>query len=113
MPALIPRMGTTWLRTEEVRPDSEVYVCISIRQEDDHFRESNFASIGFFEDGNKKEDDSIFTWQEENLVYNDKEDCNYVKKGWYEANVYSKETVVIPDRVIAWMPLPKPYRNTE
>lgn len=45
--------------------------------------------------------------------YNEEDDTYYVEEGWYERiyNWGDFSSVWIADRVIAWMPLPEPYKG--
>ena len=45
--------------------------------------------------------------------YSEEDDSYWIPEGWYEIGDYFEDytCVPIPDRVIAWMKLPKPYEE--
>jgi hypothetical protein len=45
--------------------------------------------------------------------WDDENDCGIIPEGWYEYHEYNPDGVLnyeIGDKVIAWMPLPEPYK---
>ena len=53
------------------------------------------------------------SWDSERSEYNEEDDEYYAAEGWYEyiSNWYDYQYIGIDDEVIAWMPLPEPYKG--
>ena len=101
-----------WILVEEKMPDAEVLVWISCKQE---YRGGKkpyfFVAYGFYEDGKVSEYESCYAWDDyENLKYDSEKDDYYIPEGWFEACLFADQFAAIDCQVLAWMPLPEPYR---
>ena len=48
--------------------------------------------------------------------YDEENDCYIISEGWWENRHFNQDEVynnLIDDEVIAWMPLPEPYMESE
>jgi len=78
-------------------------------------RNSNYViTTGMYEDGSLPECDSMWNWEEVNYEkWDDENDCGIIPEGWFEYHEYNPDGILnyaIEDKVVAWMPLPKPYK---
>lgn len=105
---------TQWIPCSERLPKAEQEVLVlTRRKKGDGFR--YIVTSGFYEDGTVLENDSIWNWTDCNFEkYNEDEDCYIIDAGWWEYRHYNPDDVynnIIDDEVVAWMPLPEPYKE--
>ena len=102
-----------WIPVSERLPECEQKVLVLALH-----RNSNYViTTGMYEDGSLPECDSMWNWEEVNYEkWDDENDCGIIPEGWYEYHEYNPDGVLnyeIGDKVIAWMPLPEPYKESE
>lgn len=71
--------------------------------------------LGFYEDGNVLECDSLYDWDEGTFTgeyYDEKTDQDRVPEGWFESVTYSERFCAIDDKVVAWMWTPEYFKET-
>ena len=72
-----------------------------------------YVCTGFYIPQGLQEDDSQYCWDDECIIYDEEEDCNYVSPGWYERiyNWPDYGAAKIYDEVLDWTPLEQvPFR---
>lgn len=109
------KMGMSeWIYVKDKLPtvEQEVLIWARFKYHKDGFKD--IITTGFYEDGDMSEEDSMWTWQDLDWVKWDEEnDCAFVPEGWWEYRHYNPDDVCnneIDDEVIAWMPIPEPYK---
>lgn len=89
--------------TTKALPVAETEVRLYCKTSVDKF----YVCTGFYIPQGLKESDSQYCWDDECIIYNEEEDCNYVDPGWYERiyNWPDYGAVKIYDEVLDWSPL--------
>lgn len=67
-----------------------------------------------YEDGTVLESESIWGWNDCEFDYSEEDGDYKVSEGWWEYRHFNPDNVynnAIDEKVIAWMPLPEPYRE--
>lgn len=105
-----------WIPVTERLPDPETEVLITARRK---YKSGGFVDIvttAFYEDGNMLECDSCWGWVDIDGEYDEENDCYIIPEGWWENRHFNPDEVynnLVDDEVIAWMPLPELYRESE
>ncbi len=105
-----------WIPVSERLPDPETEVLITARRK---YKSGGYVDIittALYEDGNISECDSCWNWVDIDGEYDEENDCYIVPEGWWENRYFNPDEVynnLVDDTVIAWMPLPEPYRESE
>lgn len=105
-----------WIPCSERLPESETEVLITVRRKYKSGRCVNIITTAFYEDGKMLECDSCWNWVDIESEYDEENDCYIIPEGWWENRHFNQDEVynnLIDDEVIAWMPLPEPYRESE
>ena len=105
-----------WIPVSERLPESETEVLITVRRKYKSGRCVNIITTAFYEDGKMLECDSCWNWVDIESEYDEENDCYIIPEGWWENRHFNQDEVynnLIDDEVIAWMPLPEPYRESE
>ena len=103
-----------WIPVSERLPDAETEVIVLAKRK---FKGGDFRYIittALYEDGTVLENDSIWYWDDLDGEWNEEEDCYIIPEGWWEFRHYNMDEVynnAIDDEVIAWQPLPEPYKG--
>lgn len=105
-----------WIPVSErlPKPEEEVIATAIRRYKDGGHRE--IVTPAIYEDGTVLECDSNWNWEEIDGEWDEENDCLIIPKGWFENRHYNPECTyncAIDDEVVAWMPLPEPYRESE
>jgi hypothetical protein len=70
-----------------------------------------------YEDGTMLEVNSKWRWEDiEYAGWDEEEDCGIIPEGWWENRHFNPDDVynnIVDRKVIAWMPLPEPYKEGE
>ena len=70
-----------------------------------------------YEDGTMLEVNSKWRWEDIDYAgWDEEEDCGIIPEGWWENRHFNPDGVynnIVDRRVVAWMPLPKPYKEGE
>ena len=109
-------MEQRWIPVSERLPQTETEVFITAKRK---YRDGTYREIvttAMYEDGTVLENDSCWNWIEIDGEWDEENDCYIVPKGWWENRHYNPDEVynnAVDDEVIAWMPLPEPYRGEE
>lgn len=109
MPPVTPTQKE-WIPVSERLPKCEQKVLVKVS-----FRNNPpVITTGMYEDGSMSECDSVWNWEDvEFEKWDDENDCGIVPEGWYEYHEFNPDGVLnyaIYGKVVAWMPLPEPYK---
>ena len=102
-----------WIPCSERLPEAEERVLIFAKRK---YRSGGFKNIittAMYEDGTVLENDSKWRWEDLDAEWNE-EDCYIIPEGWWEDKAYNPDGELnhaVDDEVIAWMPLPEPYKE--
>lgn len=105
-----------WIPVSErlPRPEDEVLVTTIRRYVDGDCRYIVIPAI--YEDGTVLECDSNWNWEDIDGDWNEENDCLIIPGGWFEDRKYNPDCTyncAIDDEVVAWMPKPESYRESE
>ena len=68
-----------------------------------------------YEDGSMLEVNSKWHWEDVDYAgWDEEEDCGIIPEGWWENRHFNPDEVYnnpVDQKVVAWMPLPEPYRG--
>jgi hypothetical protein len=110
--ALQQQLNNGWISVSERLPTNEIDVLITVeRQVKNELYNKTFGIVSkaFYHDGTTKTEDSMYDW--ENYLDYEEEECEMVPKGWYESVEFNEQFSEITDKIIAWQPLPEPYKE--
>lgn len=105
-----------WILTSDQLPVPETEVLITARRKCGNGGCYGIITTAIYEDGKILENDSRWDWIDLDGEYNEEEDCYIIPEGWWEGNYFNPDEVnnnLVDCEVIAWMPLPEPYRESE
>ena len=104
-----------WIPCSERLPDNEQEVEITYVKK--HWQTGEplyFTCRAFYTDGTVTTEESGYAWNEtDNWEYDEKLDAYIIPEGWWECVSFAEEFGVVDEPVIAWMPLPEPYKESE
>lgn len=70
-----------------------------------------------YEDGSMLEVNSKWRWEDIDYAgWDEEEDCGIIPEGWWENRHFNPDEVYnnpVDQKVVAWMPLPEPYKGGE
>ena len=106
---------TRWIPVTERLPENEKEVEITYTSK--HWKTGEplyFTCRAFYTDGTMNTEDSSYAWNEiYNWEYNENLDAYIIPEGWWEVVSFAEEFSCIDQPVVAWMPLPEPYKAGE
>lgn len=101
-----------WIPVTEKLPKNEEEVEITYTCK--HWKTGEplyFTCRAFYTDGTMNTEDSNYTWDEtDNCEYNENLDAYIIPEGWWEFVTFSEAFSRVDQPVVAWMPLPEPYK---
>lgn len=103
-----------WIPVSEALPDAETEVLILARRKYTGGEIMSIITTAIYEDGTVLENGSIWHWDNLDGEWNEEEDCYIIPEGWWEYRHYNMDETynnAIDDEVIAWQPLPQPYKG--
>ena len=103
-----------WILCKDRMPIPEEEVLIMTNRKYTGGKILTIITTAIYEDGTILENDSIWRWSDIDGEYDEEEDCYIIPEGWWEYRHYNPDDVynnLIDDKVIAWMPLPDPYKR--
>lgn len=103
-----------WIPCSERMPVVETEVLITAKRKYSDGSYGYITTVAIYEDGTMLEEDSIWFWHDLDGEYDEEHDCYIIPEGWWEYKQYHKDEEYdnnIDDEVIAWMPLPEPYKG--
>ena len=103
---------TRWIPVTERLPENEQEVEITYTSK--HWKTGEplyFTCRAFYTDGTMNTEDSSYAWNEiDNWEYNENLDAYIIPEGWWEVVGFAEEFGCVDQPVVAWMPLPEPYK---
>lgn len=109
--ALEHQLTNSWIPVSERLPKNEKRVLICAERKLYNGKVRRIITTAMYEDGTLRTDDSDFIWEYCDFEYCEKADGYIIPKGWYEQNMYCEELGAVDDFVMAWQPLPEPYKE--
>lgn len=109
-------MEQRWIPVAEQMPPVETEVLITARRRCTFGTYMEIVTTAMYEDGTVLENDSCLNWIEIDGKWDEENECYIIPEGWWENRHYNPDDVydnLVDDKVIAWMPLPEPYRESE
>ena len=104
-----------WIPVSERLPKNEQEVEVTYVQY--HWKTGKplyYTCRAFYTDGIMNTEDSDYVWDDtDNFEYNESLDAYIIPEGWWEAVSFAEEFCCIDRPVIAWRPLPEPYKAGE
>lgn len=105
-----------WILVSERLPkaEEEVLVTAICRYTDGGCRYIVIPAL--YEDGKMSECKSKWNWEDIDGEWDEENDCLIIPEGWWENRTYNPDCTyncAVDDEVVAWMPLPEPYRESE
>lgn len=98
-----------WILCSERLPKPEEKVWIQTKRGE--------VCFAMYEDGTISEEDSDFCWYDLDYEKWDEEnDCGIIPEGWWEWTEFNPDYMfsgLVDGEVVAWMPLPKLYKEKE
>lgn len=106
---------TTWIPVTEKLPECEQTVLITVEHRPFGGKPYRRVTKAFYEDGNMNTEDSGCCWDVSSVdwEYDEESDGYIIPEGWWEDTDYCEVLGIVGDFVLAWMPLPEPYREGE
>ena len=105
-----------WIPCSEKMPPVETEVFIVAKRKYRGGEVRYITTTAMYEDGTVLENDSCWRWEDIEGEWDEENDCYIIPEGWWENRHYNPDEVynnVIDDKVIAWQPLPLPFRDKE
>ena len=105
-----------WIPCSVAMPPVETEVFIVAKRKYRGVEVRYIATTAMYEDGTVLENDSCWRWEDIEGEWDEENDCYIIPEGWWENRHYNPDEVynnVIDDEVIAWQPLPLPFRDKE
>ena len=111
-----------WIPCRERMPECEQEVLICTmekvyvsRKTGREWYEEPIITPALYEDGTMLEVNSKWRWEDIDYAgWDEEEDCGIIPEGWWENRHFNQDDVynnVVDKKVIAWMPLPEPYKG--
>ena len=108
-----PKIGE-WIPCSERMPENEVEVEITYTRNGPTGDKYFLIARAFYEDGTMNTEDSDYVWfDKDNWKYDEDKDAYIIPEGWWEEVKFGEEFGVVDMPVIAWKPLPEPYKEQE
>lgn len=109
-------MEQRWIPVAEQMPPVETEVLITARRRYTSGTYMEIVTTAMYEDGTVLENDSCWNWIEIDGKWDEENECYIIPEGWWENRHYNPDDVygnLVDDKVIAWMPLPETYQESE
>lgn len=107
----------TWIPVSERLPacEQEVLICTKVKLVGKDAYIDSIITPAFYEDGTMTENDSAWRWEEVDWAgWDEEEDCGIIPEGWWENRHFNPDDLLncpVDREVVAWMPLPQPYKE--
>ena len=116
LPSVTPKQ-TMWIPVSERLPLCEQEVLICTQRRSIGGKTKSIITSAIYEDGNMRECYSRWHWEDiEYESWDEEEDCGIIPEGWWEYRHYNPDEVynnLVDDFILAWMPLPQPYAESD
>ena len=101
-----------WIPVTERLPENETNVLITVECRPIGRKPYRRVVRAFHEDGTWSDMRSAYSWDDDSWdEYTDDDGNVLIPEGWFEAIDYHGEFCGVDDFVLAWMPLPEPYKG--
>ena len=101
-----------WIQVTERLPENETNVLITVECRPIGRKPYRRVVRAFHEDGTWSDMRSAYSWDDDSWdEYTDDDGNVLIPEGWFEAIDYHGEFCGVDDFVLAWMPLPEPYKG--
>lgn len=111
-----------WIPCSERMPECEQEVLICTKKKmyisknsGLEWYEEPIITPALYEDGTMLEVNSKWRWEDIDYAgWDEEEDCGIIPEGWWENRHFNPDDVynnIVDKEVIAWMPVPEPYRE--
>lgn len=112
-----------WIPVSERLPEceQEVLICTMKRvyvskKTGMDWCEEPVITPALYEDGTMLEVNSKWRWEDIDYAgWDEEEDCGIIPEGWWENRHFNPDEVynnIVDKKVVAWMPLPEPYKES-
>ena len=105
-----------WILCSKKMPPVETEVFIVARRKYKGGEVRYITTTAMYEDGTVLENDSCWRWEEIEGEWDEENDCYIIPEGWWENRHYNPDEVynnMVDDEVVAWLPLPKKFEESE
>ena len=113
-----------WIPCSERMPECEQEVLICTKKKvyvskktGMEWYEESIVTPAIYEDGTMLEVNSKWHWEDIDYAgWDEEEDCGIISEGWWENRHFNPDEIynnVVDREVIAWMPLPEPYKEDD
>lgn len=108
-----------WIPCSERLPECEreVLICTKKKIVGKNAYIDSIITPAIYEDGTMLENDSKWHWVDMDYAgWDEEEDCGIIPEGWWENRHFYPDgdyNNVVDREVVAWMPLPEPYKEGE
>ena len=108
-----------WIPVTERLPEceKEVLICTERKIVGKDAYIDSIVTPSIYEDGTMPECDSIWHWEDIDYAgWDEENDCGIIPEGWWENRHFNPDEVYnnpVDRKVVAWMPLPDPYKPKE
>ena len=110
-------VGTSgWILCSEKMPPVETEVFIVAKRKYCGGEVKYITTTAMYEDGTVLENDSSWRWEDIEGEWDEENDCYIIPEGWWENRHYNPDDVynnAVDDEVVAWQPLPKPFKERD
>ena len=106
-----------WIPCSERLPEceQEVLICTEKKLVGKDAYIDSIITPAIYEDGTMLEVESMWSWYDIDFdEWDDTEDCGIIPMGWFENRHFNPDEVYnnpVDRKVVAWMPLPEPYKG--
>lgn len=115
----VPSAQPWWIPVTERLPEceQEVLICTEKKIVGRDVCIDSIVTPAIYEDGTMLEVESMWSWYDMDFdEWDDEEDCGIIPMGWFENRHFNPDDVYnnpVDRKVVAWMPLPEPYKGGE
>lgn len=105
-----------WISTKERLPEVETEVLICVVEIGCDGKEYKTVTTAIYEDGTVPEENSHWLWEDIDGEWDENTDSRIIPKGWWKYRHFNPDedyNNVIDKNVVAWMPLPEPYKESD
>ena len=105
-----------WIPCSEKLPDNRVCVIVCFREWQQYAKRYIYSIVMGWYARKHSVRENVFSEWEADCDYDEDEDESYIQEGWYEFTTQGNSDLMnwyINAEVVAWLPLPEPYKGDE